>query len=124
MSKIDKYEDLVVWQKAHELVLGIYEITKQFPAAEQFGLTIQLKRAAVSVPANISEGSTRQHTKELIQFLYIAKGSLGETEYYVRLAKDLGYLTNDKYCKLTDKCDEISRMIAGLINSLKKKGCN
>ncbi|MFA5881380.1 MAG: four helix bundle protein, partial [Eubacteriales bacterium] len=79
MSKIESYEDLMVWQKAHELVLNIYEITKTFPANEQFGLTIQLRRCIVSVPANISEGSNRYHLKEFIQFLNVAKGSIGES---------------------------------------------
>lgn len=120
MSKIESYEDLIVWQKAHRFVLRIYQITQKFPVKEQFGLTLQLRRAATSIPANISEGSKRQYTKELIQFLYIAKGSLGESEYYIRLAKDLQYISSEEYSSLYNNSDEIGRLIAGLIQSLKR----
>lgn len=122
MSKVESYEDLLVWQKAHEFVLNIYEITGGFPDKERFSLIQQLQRAAVSIPANISEGSNRQYTKELIQFLYIARGSLGESGYYIRLAKDLGYLSEEQFKALRYKVEEIGKMISALINSLKRGG--
>lgn len=89
--------NLEVWKKAHRLTLLVYETTKSFPVNEQFGLISQLKRSASSVPANIIEGQSRQYKKEFIQFLYIAKGSLSETEYHLFLAKDLKYLTEIEY---------------------------
>ena len=119
MRRIEGYEDLLVWQKAHGFVLNIYQISSEFPTHERFGLTSQLRRAAVSIPANISEGSKRQHTKELIQFLFVAKGSQGEVEYYFRLAKDLNYITIEEYNKLYCQCSEIGRMLSGLIKSLR-----
>ncbi len=87
--KIKGFEDLKVWQRSHELVLGVYKVTQQFPNEEKFGLTSQIRRSAVSVAANIAEGSKRQHLKEYIQMLYIAQGSLSETTYYLLLAQDL-----------------------------------
>ena len=111
--KVKGFEDLKVWQRSHELVLGVYKVTQQFPNEEKFGLTSQIRRSAVSVAANIAEGSKRQHLKEYIQMLYIAQGSLSETTYYLLLAQDL------KYQELFDQSGEIGRMLSGLINSLK-----
>jgi len=118
---VECYQDLKVWQKAHQFVLEIYKITKKFPVNEQFGLSIQFRRSAVSVPANISEGSKRQYTKELIQFLHVAKGSLGECEYYLTLSKDLGYIGTQDFEELLSKSMEIGRMLTGLIQSLRRK---
>lgn len=119
MSKTGCYEDLVVWQKAHKFVLCIYETSKKFPIDERYRLTSQLTKSAISIPANICEGSKRQYKKELIQFLHVAKGSLGETEYYIRLAKDLNYISYEEFLQLFNQSDEIGRMISGLIKSLK-----
>jgi len=119
VSRIERPEDLTVWQKAHQFVLNIYEITKKFPSNEQFGLTAQLRKSSVSIPANIAEGSKRQYTKELIQFLHVAKGSLSESEYYIRLAKDLGYVSSKDFEGLFNQSDEVGRMLAGLIKSLR-----
>ncbi len=123
MTKVESYEDLLVWQKAHKLVLKTYEVTKSFPAKEQFGLVLQLWRSLVSVPANIAEGFNRYHLKEYLQFLNIAKGSLGEGEYYIRLAKDLGYISEDEFQSLYKHCNEVGRMLSGLLKSLKKCNC-
>ena len=112
------FRDLIVWQKAYQLVLEIYKITKKFPKYELFGLTSQLTRAAVSVPANIAEGYERQHKKEYIQFLTIARGSLGEVETYLMLAKDLEYVEKDTYNNLEEKRQEIGRLLRGLTRSL------
>ncbi len=119
MSKIKGFEDLKVWEKSHEFVLEVYKITQQFPGEEKFGLTSQIRRSAVSVAANIAEGSKRQHLNEYIQMLYIAQGSLSETKYYLLLARDLKYLSEIKYQELFGPSQEIAKMLSSLINSLK-----
>jgi len=111
--------NLEVWQKAHQLTLKVYELTNQFPSSEQFGLTAQLKRSAGSIPANIIEGQSRQYKKEFIQFLYIAKGSLSETEYHLFLAKDLKYITENQYQDISRVILSIRMMLSKLISSLK-----
>ncbi len=113
------YRGLVVWQKAKELVLQIYAETNKFPQSEVFGLTSQLRRAALSVPANIAEGKERQYDKEFVQFLYIARGSLAEVEVFLEIAKDLGYLTVGGFNRLEKQTSEVGKLINGLINSLK-----
>ena len=119
MEEIKGFEYLKVWQKSHELALKVYKVTWQFPNEEKFGLTSQIRRSAVSVAANIVEGSKRQHLKEYIQMLYIAQGSLSEANYYLLLAKDLNYLTDKNYQELFNHGEEIGKMLSGLINSLK-----
>jgi len=117
---IKKFEDLRVWQKAHELVKRIYSKNEfNFPSNEKYGLESQLKRAAVSVPANIAEGCRRQHSKELIQFLGIALGSLSEVRYYLLLCKDLGFLSEDNYKELHEECIIIDKMLDSLILKIK-----
>jgi len=91
------FRSLKVWQKAYEFALGIYRVTKMFPREELYGLTNQMRRAALSISANIAEGYERQHRKEYIQFLMIAHGSLGETETFLLFAKDLGYIDEKVY---------------------------
>ena len=118
MSEIKRFEDLNVWQKSHELVLEVHKVTQQFPTEEKFGLTSQIRRSAVSVAANIAEGSKRQHLKEYILMLHISHGSLAETEYHLLLAKDLKYLSGTKYQALFNLSEEIGRMLNGLIKSL------
>lgn len=112
------FRQLTVWQKAYELTLEIYRLAKAFPKQEIYGLTSQLQRAAVSIPANIAEGYERNHRKEYLQFLFIAKGSLGEVETYLLLAKDLGYLFNSDYLAIDEKRKDTSRLLQGLIKSL------
>jgi len=112
------FRTLKAWQKAYELTLDVYKLTKRFPKEEMYGLTSQLQRAAVSVPANIAEGYERNHRKEYLQFLFIAKGSLGETETHLLLAKDLGYLSITDYSSVDDKRKEAARLLKGLIKSL------
>jgi four helix bundle protein len=82
------FRQLTVWQNAYELTLAVYRLTKIFPKGEMYGLLSQIQRAVASIPANIAEGYERNHRKEYLQFLYIAKGSLGEVETYLLLAKD------------------------------------
>ncbi|MFQ6118902.1 MAG: four helix bundle protein, partial [Methanosarcinales archaeon] len=102
-----RFEDLKVWQKSHEFVIEVYKITQQFPMDEKFGLISQIRRSAVSIAANIAEGSKRQHLKEYIQMLYIAQGSLAETKYYLLLSRDLKYLNNIKYQELFNQSEDI-----------------
>ncbi len=96
-NKQHSYRRLLVWQKADELALRIYVATKLFPKDEMFSLTSQMRRAALSVPANIAEGYARFYAKEKSQFYNIARGSLTELEYYVDFSFRLGYLTKEKY---------------------------
>jgi len=115
------YRDLLIWQKAMDLVEDVYRATKEFPNSEKYGLTNQIHRAAVSVPANIAEGSGREHPKELIQFLAIAKGSLMEIETHLLIAERLGYLKEEKVNTLISQSSEIARMTMGLIRSVRKR---
>jgi len=112
------FRQLGVWQKAYEMTLEIYRLTKKFPKSELYGLISQILRAAVSVPANIAEGYERNHKKEYLQFLFIARGSLGEIETLLLLAKDLDYMTDDDHRAIDAKRSETARMLQGLIKSL------
>jgi len=118
---LDNWKELKVWQKAHSLVIEIYKLTDEFPNAERFRLTDQLCRAAASVPANIVEGQSRQTTKEYVQFLYNARGSLEETRYHLLLAKDLELVDSDTYGRLETDYKAVSKMLNALIQSLKNK---
>jgi four helix bundle protein len=109
---------LLVWQRSHELVLGIYDITKGFPKDEQFGLTSQIRRAAVSVPSNIVEGKARGSNKEYKRFLFVARGSLEEVKYQLLLARDLKYIENSRYLEVLSIADETGKMLNGLINRI------
>lgn len=111
---MQRFQDLKVWQRSHMLVLEIYRLSKDFPAAERFGLVSQLRRAAASVPTNIAEGSKRQRRPDYARFLNIAEGSLAETEYLILLSGDLGYLPRDHATRLTDEVTEIARMLHAL----------
>jgi len=103
-----------------ELVVECYQITKSFPKHEVFGLAGQLQRAAVSIPANLAEGRARQHTKEFIQHVSIAYGSLAELETHIEIAKRLGYIAANTAVELIDKTSTIGRMLNGLRKSLGK----
>ena len=111
------YEELVVWQKAMELVRLVYQETRRFPLDERFALTDQLRRAVVSIPSNIAEGNGRGSNKDYAHFLSIARGSLYETMTQLRIAKDLGYL--DDYSQFEDIAAEVGRMLGAM---LKKYG--
>ena len=115
------YRDLEVWQKAMDLVVECYQLTKSFPKTEIYGLTSQLQRAAVSIPANIAEGRERQYKKEFIQHLSIAYGSLADLETHIQIAERLKYLNNNKVKQISDKTAEVGRMINDLIKSLKNQ---
>lgn len=118
-TMIKSFQDLNVWKKSHKLVVEILQTDFKFHSEDRFGLATQLRRAAISVPANIAEGCERYHTKEKLQFFNIARGSLSETRYYLLLCRDLGYLDNIKYLSFDDDCEEVFRMLGGLISSLR-----
>ena len=102
------FQDLVVWRKAHELVLAVYSFTAGFPKTETYGLALQMRRAAVSVPANIAEGFRRRGKADKARYMNMAEGSLEESRYYLILAKDLGYGDTGS---LTPLLEEVSRLL-------------
>lgn len=118
---VGDFKELVVWQKSSDLVVEIYRLTKGFPKDELYGLISQLRRAAVSIPVNISEGYSRNCTNEFIQFLYIAFGSSSELETLVVLSNKLSFLSKQQTDIITDKIYEVKRLLRGLINSLKNR---
>ena len=113
--------DLDVWKLSIEVVKDIYEITKSFPKEEVFGLTSQIKKAAISIPSNIAEGASRQTNKEFIQFLYISLGSASELETQLIIARELGFIDVDNMEIINGKIENIKKMITGLINYKKSK---
>jgi four helix bundle protein len=119
-TQITSWQDLEVWKVAHDGVLRIYQVTKSFPADERFRLLDQLCRAAASVPANIAEGKGRNSLREYLQFLSIARGSVEEVKYFLLLAKDLTYLTEQDYADLSDTYDQVGKMLNGLMMSLRR----
>lgn len=121
---IKSYRDLEVRQKAMDLVMECYEISKEFPKSETYGLTSQLPRAAVSIPTNIAEGQARQYTREFIQYLSISYGSIAELETLIQIAERLNYLNNNQLCKLMDWTATLEKMINGLRKSLEKRCAN
>ncbi|NQV31161.1 MAG: four helix bundle protein [Phycisphaeraceae bacterium] len=116
-AKASRFTDLIVWQKAHEFVLSVYRLTGQFPKHELYGLTSQFRRAAVSVPANIAEGFQTHHPAEKSRYLGIARGSLDECQYYLILAKDLGYGHEDS---LQSLCIEIGKLLRSYQSKVKQ----
>jgi len=104
-----------------EMVTKVYEHTKRFPSDEKFGLTSQIRRAAVSIPANIAEGAARQHDKEFVQFLFVAQSSSSELETELLIAQKLGYLDELHYRKLYEEINKIARMIIGLTNHIRSR---
>ena len=113
-----KYEDLVVWQKAMDLVVEVYDIVKMLPKDEMYALSDQMKRAAVSIPSNIAEGQERNTTKEFIQFLHIAKGSKGELETQLMICVRLKYLTQPQVETARSLLSEIGKMLNALVQKL------
>ena len=110
------HKDLIVWQKSMTLVKELYRTTQSFPKEELYGITSQIRRAAVSIPSNIAEGYGRGHERELIQFLYIALGSASELETQLIICKDIGYVNEAVFNELNDLNVEIIKMLSALIN--------
>lgn len=115
--KIVTHKDLKVWQKSMDLVVTIYQVSSNFPSGEKYGLTSQMRRSAVSIPSNISEGAARNSTKEYIRFLYIALGSLSELETQLMIANRLEQLNN----RLDEEITELRKMLIALIKKLEQK---
>jgi four helix bundle protein len=118
------YQELIVWQKAMDLVMLVYAATNSFPQKEVFGLTNQLRRAAVSIPSNIVEGQGRKTTRDFFHYLSISNGSLQELETQVILASRLNYLDEDPQSEILDRSAEVGRLINGLVKSLSKDDPN
>ena len=113
------FHELKVWQKAHQLTLAVYQITANFPRAETYGLTGQLRRACASIPANLAEGCGRSGDAELARFCSIALGSASELEYHLLLARDLKLISPTDHDDLSQSAIELKRMLAGLLQKLK-----
>lgn len=113
------YKNIKVYQLADTLVLAIYELTRKFPKEELYGLTSQLRRAAVSIPTNIAEGASRQHEKDYVHFLYIARGSAAEVEYLIDLSSKLSYLGQPDHKRIGAMATEVAKMLMGLIRAIK-----
>jgi four helix bundle protein len=116
---VRNYRDLIAWQKAMDLVVLVYEATCCFPTDERYGLTAQIRRAAVSIPSNIAEGQGRQGTGEFLHFLSIAHGSLREVETQALIARRLGYLDDGDTNRIMNAAGEVGRLVNGLMNSLR-----
>ncbi len=118
MSIVQSYKDLIAWQKAFQLGLEIYELTRCIPEHERFGLVSQLRRGAVAVSSNIAEGYGRQSTQDYIRFLRVARGCLYEIETQFLFCIELGYLTTEQSDRISARSAECGRILAGLIRSL------
>ncbi len=115
------YRQLGVWKRAHVFVLKVYGLTRNFPEDERFGLTVQLRRGAVSIVSNIAEGSGRSGEGEQARFLRIARGSVCEVECQLLLSRDLGYVEPAQWKLLEEDCQTLSRMLSGLLRSFRRK---
>ncbi len=115
------HKKLDVWKKSIELVEQLYQIVEKLPRNEDYGLANQMRRASISIPANIAEGAARHTSKEFIQFLHISQGSLSEVDTYMEICTRLKYITPDKCSEMSALMDKVDKMLTGLIKSLKKK---
>ncbi len=118
MGTLKSYQDLEVWKKSIDLAEKVYQLSAQFPQDERYGLSSQVRRSVVSIAANIAEGAARHGTREFLQFLGIASGSLAETETFLILARRLGMATSEQIDPLLSQMGEIGRMLNGLKRSL------
>jgi len=121
MSTFDRFEDIVAWQKARQLVRMVYEVTASGSFARDYGLKDQIRRAAVSVMLNIAEGFARKSNREFRHFLFIAHGSVAEVQSALYVAQDQGYLQQTSFIQLYHCCTEVSKMLSGLIKYLASK---
>ena len=115
-----RHHELEAWKKAVSLVQDVYRLTAHFPAEERFGLTSQMRRAAVSIPSNIAEGAARGTTKEYVRFLSVARGSIAELETQLRIAVQLGFADADQAGVLDASIERVFALLSGLLRSLKK----
>jgi len=121
MSKINKFEDLIAWQKARELTKEIYTVTRQGDFARDYGLAGQMQRAAVSIMSNVAEGFERGGRGEFQQFLSIAKASCAELRSQLYVGLDIGYLDQNRFSKLLEQAEEVGRIIGGLRVSVERQ---
>jgi four helix bundle protein len=121
MTTIRSYRDLEVWQRAMELSRSVYSVTSRFPREELYGITSQMRRAAVSVPSNVAEGHARCSTKEFLHHLSMALGSLAELETQLILSESLGFVTPDDLNKLLSDSDALGKRMRSLMESLRKR---
>ena len=119
MEKVLHFQQLEAWKEAHKLVLMVYRTTKDFPSEERFGLVSQMRRAAISIPANIAEGFKRRGLQEKIRFYNMAESSLEELKYFFILSKDLEYISSDD--DLMAQAERVGRLLNGLINSTERR---
>ncbi len=124
MGEISSYRDLDVWKQSRLLVKSVYQLSKTFPKEEQFGLTNQLRRAAISVPSNIAEGSGRNHSKDSIQFFFIARGSLYEIETQLTIASDLEFISGKQLDEVLEQVTRCKKLLNGFINYFQKQATN
>ncbi len=115
------HKDLLVWQKSMALAVAIHKATQYFPSHELYGITSQMRRAAISIPSNIAEGHGRQSSKELVRFLYVALGSTAELETQIILAYHFNYLSENQMTELSSKVAEIAKMMTALIKRVEIK---
>jgi len=112
------FKELLAWKKSYSLALEIYKVTKSYPKDELYGIVSQIRRASVSISANVAEGYEKKYKKEYMRFLYISRGSLGEVETFLLFSKDLQYISQEVYDQLSKLCDEVGRLLRGLIKYL------
>ena len=120
MEHAKTFKDLIVWQKAHSFVLSVYNATQDFPKEELYGLTSQVRRAAISIASNIAEGFRKKTNADKLRFYNISQGSLEECIYYVILSFDLGYISIEKKNQLSESAEEVSRLLNSLYRSMSK----
>ena len=118
---VSSHKDLIVWQKGIQLCKVVYGATEKFPKEEIYGITSQMRRAAVSIPSNIAEGRSRNTTKDFLHFLSIALGSASELETQIEIAKELSFLSERKYIEISGLLTEVSKMTMGLMKKLDSK---
>lgn len=117
---IPGYKNLEVWKAADELAIAVYQFTRNYPKEELFGLVSQMRRCAVSVPANIVEGYGRRTDKDKLQFYYIARGSLNELEYYLDISRRLGYLPEAEHARAIELRGNVGKLLHGLMRAIEK----
>lgn len=120
-TRIEKFTDLKAWQASREMVFAVYQATKKFPHEEQFGITSQMKRAAVSVSSNIAEGFSRGSMKDKVHFYIMGHGSLTELQNQVILSRDLGFMSDENFRLFVEKAEQAEKLLVGLIKASKER---
>lgn len=118
--RVSTFQSLIVWQKGHQLILDIYRKTKSFPEDERFGLVSQMRRAAISITANIAEGYRKMGKKDKLRFFNTSQGSLSETYNYLILSRDLEYITNEEYNSFETQIEEVDRILNAYCSKISK----